>query len=344
MTSPLICISINADLSTRLKSVRLGASAFFQKPFDMFLLIKMLSKLNDSVENESYRILIIDDNASLAEYHALILHNAGMVTRVITNPLNMMEVIVDFQPDLLLMDVYMPACTGFELATALRQEPLYAGLPIIFLSTVDDKMKQFFVMSSGGDDLLTRPILPEHLVASVRARAKRSVILSAFMMRDSLTQLLNHKTILENLNVELTRAQHYQKSLSFIFIDLDNFKAVNDKYGHLVGDDVLRKTSEFLLAQIRKLDLVGRYGGEEFALILPGADMVESKKIGEKIRDNFSQLRFTADDVDFSVTLSMGISSYPASITAREMVAAADKALYKAKNAGRDCVMHAEEK
>jgi diguanylate cyclase (GGDEF)-like protein len=343
MTSPLICISNNADLPTRLKSVRLGASAFYQKPFDIFLLIKMLSKVHAASEKESYRILIIDDNASLAEYHALILHQAGMVTRVITNPLNMMEASADFQPDLLLMDVYMPACTGFELATVLRQEPLYASLPVIFLSTEDDKLKQFFVMSAGGDDFLTKPILPEHLVASVRARAKRSVILSAFIMQDSLTQLLNHKAILDNLNVELTRAQHYQKMVSFLFIDIDHFKSVNDLYGHLVGDYVLRKTSKFLLEQLRRVDLVGRYGGEEFAVILPGADLTESKKIGEKIRDKFSQLKFNADDVEFNVTLSIGISSYPAALSSRDMVSAADKALYRAKNLGRNRVIHADE-
>jgi diguanylate cyclase (GGDEF)-like protein len=342
-TSALICISESADLKTRLQSVRLGASAFFQKPFDMLLLVKMLSEEEVVESTASYRILIVDDTAALAEYYALVLTQAGMITHVITNPMTLMEAMTDFQPDLLLMDVYMPTCSGLELATVLRQEPLYTRLPIIFLSTENDKLKQLSVMSAGGDDFLTKPILPQHLVAAVRSRAKRAGILSSLIVRDSLTQQLNHATLLESLKVELTRALHHKKPLSLIMLDIDNFKQINDENGHLIGDYVLRKLSEFLFSHLRRIDVVGRYGGDEFALILLGADRVASKNICEKICESFSHLQFKSRNFEFRVTLSAGIASYPVISTVKEMVAAADKALYKAKNSGRNRVVHIDD-
>jgi diguanylate cyclase (GGDEF)-like protein len=342
-TSPLICISESADLKTRLKSVRLGASAFFQKPFDMLLLVKMLSESDDGEYTAPYRVLIIDDTASLAEYYALVLTQAGMITHLITNPMTLMEAMTDFQPDLLLMDVYMPTCSGLELATVLRQEPLYMGLPIIFLSTENDKLKQLSAMSAGGDDFLMKPILPQHLVSAVRSRAKRAGILSSLMVRDSLTQQLNHATLLESLKVELTRSLHHKKPLSLIMLDIDNFKKINDDNGHLIGDYVLRKLSEFLFSHLRRIDVVGRYGGDEFALILVGADKMASKNICEKICESFSRLQFKSSNFEFRVTLSAGIASYPMISTVKDMVAAADKALYKAKSMGRNRVVHIDD-
>jgi diguanylate cyclase (GGDEF)-like protein len=243
----------------------------------------------------------------------------------------------------LLMDVYMPTCSGLELAAVLRQEPLYTGLPIIFLSTEDDKLKQLSAMNAGGDDFLTKPILPQHLVAAVRSRAKRAGILSSLMVPDSLTQELNHATLLESLKVELTRVLQYKKPLSFIMLDIDNFKQVNDEHGRLIGDYVLRKLSEFLFSHLRRIDVVGRYGGDEFALILIGADREASKNLCEKICESFSRLQFKSSNFEFRVTLSAGIASYPVISTVKEMVAAAEKALYKAKNSGRNRVVHIDD-
>jgi diguanylate cyclase (GGDEF)-like protein len=343
-TMPLICISSDSSLATRLKAIRAGSTAFMQKPVEMFQLVKLLDKAYDTTANESYRILIIDDSASLAEYYALILLQAGMITRVLTNPLELMEALADFQPDLLLMDIYMPECSGLELAAVLRQEPLYMSLPIIFLSTEDDKLKQLAAMSVGGDDFLTKPIMPQHLVGAVRSRAKRAGILSSIMIRDSLTQLLNHNTIVQDLELELGRAERQSTTLSFIIIDIDHFKSINDSYGHLMGDYVLRKLSELLLSQVSKTDMVGRYGGEEFALVLPNSDPKAAKELCDTIREKFAKMQFKSGGNEFHVTFSGGVASFPVVKNAEKLIAAADKALYKAKHFGRNQVVHSEEK
>lgn len=331
---PLICAAENTDLLTRLLAIRIGSSAFFSKPLDTFYLVKTINQLCD-LRSDPYRILILDDSTSLAEYYALILREAGMVTYAITNPLLIIEALAQFQPDLILMDVYMPDCTGLELATLLRQETMYARIPIIFLSIEEDKFKQLSVLSlGGGDDFLTKPILPQHLITAVYSRAKRAEMLNSFMITDSLTGLLNHTNILLRLEIELARAERQKNQLAFIMIDIDNFKSINDIHGHLIGDKVLKKLSSLLIRKLRKVDSVGRYGGEEFAIIMPKTDIKNSLDICERLRDQFSQISFTHEGTEFSVTFSVGIATYPEYKDINSLVMAADQALYKAKNNG----------
>jgi diguanylate cyclase (GGDEF)-like protein len=336
----LLCVSSEGDLQSRLKAVRAGGTGFFQKPIDSFYLTRMLDQLSDSTAKEPYRILIVDDSQSLAEYHALILQDAGMITSISTKPLELMNLITDFQPDLLLMDIYMPDCSGIELAVVLRQQPLYTSLPIIFLSTEDDRIKQLSALNIGGDDFLTKPILPQHLVSAVRSRAKRSGILSAFMIRDSLTELLNHTTTLQQVAAELKRAEQESQALSLVILDIDHFKSINDTYGHPMGDYVLRKLAESLVSQLRKSDIVGRYGGDEFALILPKTNKEVSFQLCNRIREHFSRLNFKAEGVDFPVTFSMGISTFSDNQDVASLIDEADKALYQAKEQGRNQAVH----
>jgi diguanylate cyclase (GGDEF)-like protein len=334
----LFCIVPNADLQPRLQAIRAGCNAFFQKPVDIFSLTQVLNQ-KCSIGTESYRILIIDDSESLASYYSLILSQAGMVTETISNPMLLLKVLEDFQPDLLLMDIYMPECTGLELASVLRQESRYTKVPIIFLSTEDDKRKQLSAMSLGGDDFLTKPISPQHLISAVRSRSKRAGALNYFMTTDSLTGLLNHSSILKRLDIELIHARQKNIPLSFVMIDIDHFKKINDTYGHPVGDIVIKKLATLLLVRLRSQDIVGRYGGEEFAVILPGASKEKSSEICNELLKQFSEFTFTADHTDFSVTFSVGISYLYERGDAHSIIEEADKALYKAKQLGRNQVV-----
>jgi len=334
----LFCTSTNADFASRLRAIRAGSIGFFHKPVDFFQLTKTLEDMSATHLSIPYRILILDDAASLAEYYSIVLTEAGMVTKVITDPIHLMKALEDFQPDLLLSDIYLPTCTGFELATLLRQDPLYVKLPIIFLSTEDDRFKQLAAINLGGDDFLTKPVLPEHLISAVKSRAKRGTILSTYITTDSLTGALNHATLLQRLEVEISRAKRQNLPLSFVMIDVDYFKTINDTYGHLFGDQVLKKLVRLFFSRLRKIDLVGRYGGEEFSLVLPNTDEKNSLLICDKLREKFAKFVFHAGQSKCSVTFSAGIASYPTVGDVSALISGADKALYQAKEAGRNQV------
>ncbi|AUH70942.1 diguanylate cyclase [Legionella sainthelensi] len=335
----LFCIVPNADLLPRLTAIRAGCVAFFQKPLDVSYMIQEINLNCTSPINEAYRILILDDSQSLAEFYSLILKQADMITRAITKPLDLLKELETFQPDLILMDIYMPECSGLELAMLLRKDRRYTKIPIIFLSTEDDKNKKLAAISLGGDDFLTKPVSPQDLVSAVRSRSNRASILNYYMTTDSLTGLLNHSSVLNRLNIEISRATQQKSSLSFVMIDIDNFKLINDTYGHPFGDAVIKKLASMLMMNLRNQDIIGRYGGEEFVLILPGANLENTQKICNNLRIQFADHAFTINDQQVHVTISIGISSVTHSHDFNDIVNYADQALYKAKQNGKNQIV-----
>lgn len=334
---PVLFISARDDLQARLQAVRAGGAAYFHKPVDIGSLIDKLDSLTAHETREPHRILIVDDELILATYHANILGKAGMVTEVVTDPMQVMKSLVDFKPELILMDMYMPGCNGLELASVIRQQDAYVSIPIVFLSVETNVEQQLTAMHLGGDEFLTKPIEAQHLIAEVKSRVERSRIVSSFMERDSLTGLLNHTKIKERLSIELTRAKRQQSPLAFAMIDIDCFKGVNDIFGHLIGDRVIKSLSRLLKQRLRKTDIIGRYGGEEFAVILPDTDAIGAAKVLNEIRSGFAKVRQLAqDNHEFSVTFSCGVAAFPEYSDANSLNEAADKALYQAKHSGRN--------
>lgn len=177
-----------------------------------------------------------------------------------------------------------------------------------------------------------------HLLEETRADNAR---LEALAQTDPLTQLLNRRALIERLAAELDRAQRYGSLLGLLMIDLDHFKDVNDTYGHLFGDEVLRTVARVLAGQARSSDVAARYGGEEFVLVLPETGSQGSEILAERVRDEIARLRFDAPDgTSFSMTASIGLACYPtAGVTdVDSLFARADEALYRAKAAGRNRV------
>ena len=336
---PLLCLASRDDMNIRLKAIRAGISFFLSKPVDIFYLTNRLVQLCDLSTNEDYRVLILDDSVTLATYYSLILEESDMSVRAIFSPNHLMDELREFKPNLVLLDLYLPGCTGFEIAKIIRQEDCYMGLPIIFISTENDRIKQLDILNScGADDFLTKPVLPQNLVSAVKSRARRAALVNSYIALDSLTQLLNHTYILKQLEFEIIRAERFNQSITLAMIDLDYFKQINDKYGHPVGDLVLKKLSQFLLMNVRKADFVGRYGGEEFSILFPNTEQSIAQGICMELCKAMSTQPFKANDDVFYLTLSIGIAHYPTFLTLDSLVDAADKALYKAKSNGRNRV------
>lgn len=333
---PLVFISPFTDLETRLEAVRFGGKAYLTKPIKTLELIDILDKLTSTQTPDPYQILIIDDDPSLADYYGVTLHSAGMKTRVVNHPKNVLKALAEQGPDLILMDFHMPGCSGPELAAVIRQQQAYVSIPIVFLSAETDVNQQLAAMGQGGDDFLTKPIMPAHLVSSIATRAQRSRVLRDFMVRDSLTGLLNHTETKARLNLELAKAKRNSEPLTFAMLDIDHFKRVNDTFGHLAGDGVIKSISRLLRQRLRKTDTIGRYGGEEFAVILPSTDAPNAERILNEIRERFSYIRHQSDKIEFASTFSCGIASYPQYQDPIQLNAAADQALYQAKGSGRN--------
>lgn len=336
---PAIFTSGLDDMQSRLTVVRSGGQAYLTKPVDIADLVTWIDRLTSQQEHNAYHVLIVDDDKAMAAFHSKILSDAGMVTKVVSDPMQALESLYDFSPELMLMDMHMPACSGMELAGVIRQQAAYIGIPIVFLSSETDLNVQMQAMREGGDDFLTKPIDPGHLVASVSARAERYRSLRSRMARDSLTGLLNHGKILEQLDFELSRAMRNRTPLSFAMLDLDHFKSVNDTYGHPAGDGVLKSVSRLLKERLRKTDFIGRYGGEEFAVIMPDTSGVDAVSVLDEVRKAFSRIVQRANKNDFNCTFSCGIAEYdPKGPPLQNITQKADATLYLAKKEGRDRV------
>ncbi len=339
---PMIWICENGDLRARLQAVRLGAAAFFTPPVDLDALLAKLDDLSVLHTPEPFRVLIVEDDATLASFYALTLQGAGMDTREVTDPMALMAPLIDFQPDLILMDVYMPDCQGTELAAVIRQQETYVGIPIMFLSSEMDSDKQLEAMRLGGDEFLQKPVDSQHLISSVRTRAARARVLQNLMVRDSLTGLLNHTKTKEQLGIEIERRRRLGHPVSLAMIDIDHFKTVNDHYGHATGDRVLRSLSRLLSQRMRQTDIVGRYGGEEFAVIMVGADAGNARRAIDEVRQSWANLAHNSNGREFFSTFSAGVSAAPPHENAASLSESADNALYEAKGAGRNQVILGE--
>jgi len=336
---PLLFFSHNeTDTPTRLAAVRAGGQEFFTGSLDASSLLERIEVLTHVSQYDPYKVLIVDDSKAQATHTERVLNSAGILTHTLTEPILAMDALAELQPDLIILDMYMPECNGAELAKVIRHNERYVSVPIIFLSAEDDLDKQLDAMSEGGDDFLTKPIKPRHLIATVRNRAARARNLKARMVRDSLTGLYNHTHTLQLLEDACFRARRDEQPLAFAMLDIDHFKKVNDTYGHPMGDRVIKSLALFLKQRLRKTDHIGRYGGEEFAVVLPDTDEQSALRVLDEIRQRFAEINYPAQPQDLSCTFSCGIAMLQPGLDGNALSKRADEALYKAKNGGRNRV------
>ncbi len=258
-------------------------------------------------------------------------------------------------PDLIILDVMMPILDGLQACRLLKEDPTTRDIPVIFLSALDDTDTKVSGLALGANDYVSKPFRVEELLARVRVaiRMKRerdrlrqraeelrrsAEAASEMSMTDALTGLLNRYGLQRALQRELSEARRYSRPLSCLLLDIDYFKAVNDTYGHAVGDVALMQAARALTESVRGSDVVCRYGGEEFLVLAPETGVEGASALAEKIRQTFSSRLFGDGGRTFPLTLSVGVAQLGATESGNDMIARADEALYHAKQSGRDRV------
>ena len=335
---PTILVGVQDTLDLRLQAVRSGADAFLTSATDTARIVSTLDDLTDPGDSEPYRVLIVEDSQALSELYRVLLEGVGMTVRTVLDPMKIMEPLHEINPDIILMDINMPGCNGIELAQVIRQREEFFQTPIIFLTADGGFERELLALKTGGDDFFAKPVYPELLISSIKARAERARLLSTMISRDSMTGLANHTKIKEMLDDEFERASRNKQPLSFAMLDIDNFKNVNDTYGHWTGDTVIKSLAQVLRQRLRRSDIIGRYGGEEFAIVLSNTDGETAVKVLDEIRAGFAEVVQRSDKTEFHTTFSCGIASFPGIESPAELNKRADEALYEAKHSGKNKV------
>jgi len=238
---------------------------------------------------------------------------------------------------LALMDVQMPDMDGFETVEIMRMDEKNHKLPVIFVSAIYGETHHLIKgIESGAIDFITKPIVPEILCGKVRIFVQlyeQRKKLEQLSITDGLTSTYNHQYIVHRLGEEIKKAQRYNHKLSTIMLDIDNFKSINDAYGHPAGDKILIAVADTIRENVREADCVGRYGGEEFTVILPEIDRDQAMVAAERIRHNIADLSFK--NMDTKVTISGGVCEFNGD-TVLSLLTRADELLYTAKRNGRN--------
>ena len=260
VASYVYCLSVPASLEAIVGLQRAGANVCIPAEIKLSDILSRILDLVESREQETHRVLIVEDSKTAVAHiqRALDLH--GIDSRAINTPLSLLQICAEYRPHAILMDMYMPFCTGVEVTRALRQIPEYQSLPVIYLSGETDIGQQVEALRLGGDQFLTKPANPIILSAVVKTKIERYRDMLRSGRHDGLTGLLNHSASKEQL-AQMLRRTLPAGHLAVAMIDIDRFKSINDNYGHPVGDQVIRSLAWLLRGRLRKSDLIGRYGG-----------------------------------------------------------------------------------
>jgi two-component system, cell cycle response regulator len=294
------------------------------------------------MREEQMKILVAEDDSITSHLLQALLTKAGYQPIAVDDGAQVLEMLD--QPDrprLMILDWMMPNVDGVEVCRAIRRNNSDHYVYLILL-TVKGKQEEIVEgLEAGADDYVTKPFDFHELVARLRT-GKRILELQDQLLieatHDSLTGLLNRDAILDILRKESERALRSKSPLAVIMADIDHFKQINDTYGHLAGDAVLRGAAERMLGSIRSYDAVGRYGGEEFLIVAPGCDASDGAHMAERFRNSFSESAIDALGRPLSLTMSFGVADTSVGPKQDEILRAADIALYAAKRAGRNRV------
>lgn len=302
-------------------------------------------------DEEPVRVLVVDDDPSICRALEVALQTKGYDPRVTHTAGAALRLLGEWTPDLCIIDVRLPDVDGVALLEQVRRHPSTSLVPVILLTALrTDLSSKVHGLNAGANDYVVKPFSMEELMARVGANVRVARLtrrleeltsrLADAASRDSLTGLFHHGKIMERLGIEIQRAGSHGAPLACLMLDLDRFKHVNDTFGHPAGDQVIVHVAHCLKNGCRRGDAVGRYGGDEFLVVLPGADLEGGRRKGEELLEELAHLAIPSLPPHIRVRASIGVACTDGLfLDARELVSRADQALYRAKSEGGNRVM-----
>ncbi|MBC8199652.1 MAG: diguanylate cyclase [Desulfobacteraceae bacterium] len=297
------------------------------------------------------RILVIDDSKLILHVAKTILGKQGHQVLLAEDGKTGLQDAATEHPDLILLDLILPEMDGYQVCQRIKKEAVTSDIPIIMLTSRSEPADKVRGLKMGASDYVTKPFDEGELMARVNIHLQirelheslkeRNRQLKEMANYNGLTGLYNHRYFQEMISKDFQRAVRYHESLSCVMLDIDHFKKFNDTYGHQTGDMVLKILGGLIKKLVRDSDLSARYGGEEFALLMYHTASKKAFLISERLRKAVEQHKFQADNLSLTVTISMGVASFPHPeiADAKTLIECADKALYQAKEEGRNRVI-----
>jgi diguanylate cyclase (GGDEF)-like protein len=307
---PVAFIADNDDLPTRLAAMRTEAKAYWTCPLDYTLVANRMRELTSASNQAPYRILVVDDDPAQADFANLILSKANFTCRSVTTPLQVMEILRAFRPDLILMDLYMPEASGSELTTVIREQPEFVDIPIVFLSGEQDRDKQLNALSCGGEDFLSKPIGPKHLIKTVTNRIRRARQLAhgwrASHPSEDAVRLNTANQLLAKLETLLQTDSSSAPQYAILYLDLDDADQVLDRVG-IGGLDVVLNGITSQLGQLLKTqEVISRVGDHSLSLVISCTSEESLEDLGNQLCSALAKLVMKVDNHTLGVSFSIG--------------------------------------
>ena len=325
----------------------------------MYARIEGVPPRTPEAPTRKFRILVVDDDHDIVNLLKQWLTMEGYEVLTAESGSEALRGIPALRPDLVLLDLMIPPPDGLEVVRAIKKDRLMSTIPVVVMTVKRDVQTKVESLRTGADDFIVKPFHFDELDAILRASLKKRYLYASLersnrqlreandkllklSVTDDRTNLLNDRYLNRRLAEEFKRASRYGSPLSVIMLDLDHFKRINDKYGHGCGDQVLKRFGQVVIESAREIDIVGRFGGEEFLMILPNTNGIRAAIVAERVRKAAEGRVYKYKEFLIRVTTSAGVASYPANTKVRsaaDLLKAADAALYRAKEVSRNRVM-----
>jgi diguanylate cyclase (GGDEF)-like protein len=338
---PLIFLSSSSNLQLRVEAIRAGSDAYFVAPFDAREIAQRVIQLSDQHAEKPFRIMVVEDDPTQAEFAASILRKAGMEVITVTEPMRVLDALAETPPDLILMDIYMPNVNGIELTTVIREQNEFVGIPIVFLSGEQDADKQMDALSVGGDDFIPKPIRPKHLLAVVESRVRRSRrmfnALGSSQAHDRLTGLLSRQRFVERVTKALQKAPAQDAAVGLLALGPDHTGELRDRLGMGGLDALMSELAKVIRTPLAENDAAAKLGEHVLGLLVKRGKEQQLHELAARLHESVAGHPFETGGTSLQVTIGVGICLLDERLDDPDiLLRRAEDALEKAQQAGDD--------